>query len=135
MTLALHLSDRPREADALRGLGEVDRLVGDCGQARAYHTQVLARQLGYRRAEADALRGLAQIERLVGECGQAREYHTQALALGRQLGDRRVEADALRGDSARLSGSSAITTRPVNTTARPWSWPANLVTDVPKPTR
>jgi tetratricopeptide (TPR) repeat protein len=83
LTLARDLDYRFGEADALRGLGQVERLVGEYVQAREYYTQalVLARQLGYQRTEADALRGLGQVEQLVGEYGQAREYHTQALTL------------------------------------------------------
>jgi tetratricopeptide (TPR) repeat protein len=100
-TLAVyrHLGDRRGEVDALKGLGEVEWLVGECGKARDYHTQalVLARQFGDRCVEVDALWGLGDVERLVGEYGQARDYHTQALTLARQLAYRRGEVDALWG--------------------------------------
>src|SRR5262249_54924291 len=71
------LGDQHGEVDALWGLGEVERRVGEYGQARGYHTQALtlARHLGYHRGEADALWGLGQVERRVGEYGQARKYH------------------------------------------------------------
>ncbi|MGH3919012.1 MAG: tetratricopeptide repeat protein [Pseudonocardiaceae bacterium] len=99
LTVARHRGDRRGEVSALWGLGEVERLVGEYGQAREYYTQALAvaRHLGDRRGEADALWGLGEVERLVGECGQARGYHTQALSLARHLGYRRAEADALWG--------------------------------------
>jgi tetratricopeptide (TPR) repeat protein len=99
LTAYHHLGDQHGEVHALWGLGEVERCVGEYGQARTHYTQalVLARQLGYRRGKVDALWGLGQTERLVGEYGPAREYHTQALALAQQLGYRRGEADALRG--------------------------------------
>jgi tetratricopeptide (TPR) repeat protein/transcriptional regulator with XRE-family HTH domain len=99
LTVYRHLGYRRGEVEALWGLGEVERLVGECGQARMHYNEALtlARQLGDQRAEADALRGLGEVERMVGECGQAREYDTQALVLARQLGDRRAEADALWG--------------------------------------
>ncbi len=99
LTVYRHLGERRGEVDALWGLGEVERLVGEYGQARTHYTQALtlAQQLRDRRAEADALRGLGEVERLVGECGKAREYYSQSLALARQLGDRRAEADALWG--------------------------------------
>jgi len=99
LTVYRHLGYRRGEVDALWGLGEVERLVGEYGQARTHYNQALtlAQELGDRRAEADALRGLGEVERLVGECSQAREYDTQALALARQLGDQRAEADALWG--------------------------------------
>ncbi|MDQ4012068.1 MAG: tetratricopeptide repeat protein [Actinomycetota bacterium] len=109
-TLAVHrhLGDRRGEVDALKGLGEVEWLVGECGKARDYHTQalVLARQLGDRCVEVDALWGLGDVERLVGEYGQARDYHTEALTLARQLAYRRGEVDALwgLGQVARLVG-------------------------------
>jgi tetratricopeptide (TPR) repeat protein/transcriptional regulator with XRE-family HTH domain len=96
---ARQLGDRRAEANALRGLGQVEWFVGEYGQAREYHTEALAlaRRLGERRAEADALRGLGQVERLVGEYGQAREHYTQALALARQLSDRAGEVESLWG--------------------------------------
>jgi tetratricopeptide (TPR) repeat protein len=103
-----HLGDQRGEVGALWGLGEVERLVGEYGQARTHYTQalILARQLGYRRGEADALCGLGEVERLVGEWGQAHEYHTRALALSRQLGYWRGEVDALwgLGQVERLAG-------------------------------
>lgn len=99
LTVYRHLGDRRAEANALRGLGEVERLVGEFDQARNCDTQALtlARAVGDRRVEADALRGLGEIERLVGECDQARVYHTQALTAYRHLGDRRGEVDGLWG--------------------------------------
>src|SRR5918998_1663259 len=99
LTACQHLGDQCGEVDALWGLGEVERLVGEYGQARTHYTQALtlARQLGHRRGEADALWGLGQVERLVAAYGQAREYLAQALTLARQLGYRFGEADALWG--------------------------------------
>ncbi|MGH3835304.1 MAG: tetratricopeptide repeat protein [Pseudonocardiaceae bacterium] len=99
LTLARHLGDRRGEVGALWGLGDVERFVGEYGQAREYYTQALtlARHLGDRRGEADALWGLGEVERFVGDSRQAREYHTQALTLARHLGYRRAEADALWG--------------------------------------
>jgi tetratricopeptide (TPR) repeat protein len=100
-TLAIyrHIGDRRGEADALRGLGDVEFLVAEYGQAREYHTQALAlaRQSSDRRGEVNALWGLGQVERHVGEYGQAREHHTKALALARQMGYQPGEVDALRG--------------------------------------
>ncbi len=99
LILYRHLGDRRGEVGALWGLGEVERLVGDYGQAREYHTQALALalQIGYGRGEVDALWGLGQVGRRVGEYGQAREYYTKGLALARQLGYRFGEVLALRG--------------------------------------
>jgi tetratricopeptide (TPR) repeat protein/transcriptional regulator with XRE-family HTH domain len=99
LTACHHLDDQCGQVDALWGLGEVERCVGEEGQARTHYTQALAlaRELGYRRGEADALGGLGEVERQVGEYSQAREYHTQSLALARQLDYRRAEADALWG--------------------------------------
>ncbi|MDQ4032775.1 MAG: tetratricopeptide repeat protein [Actinomycetota bacterium] len=85
LTIYRRLGDRRGEAEALRGLGEVERRVGGYAQAREYHSQALslARELGDRRGEVEALRGLGHIERLVGGFAQAREYHSQALTLAR----------------------------------------------------
>ena len=99
LTVYRQHGDRRGEVDALWGLGEVERLVGECEQARDHHTHALtlARQLGDRRTEVDVLWGLGEVDRLVGEYAQAREYHIQALTLARHLGYRRAEAEALRG--------------------------------------
>ncbi|MDQ3762449.1 MAG: tetratricopeptide repeat protein [Actinomycetota bacterium] len=99
LVFAQHLGYRRGEVDALWGLGEVERRVGEYGQAREYHSQalVLARHLGYRRGEVDALWGLGQVERRVGEYGQARKHHSEALVLARHLGYQFGEAEALRG--------------------------------------
>jgi tetratricopeptide (TPR) repeat protein len=98
LTVYRHLDDQRGAAKALRGLGEVERLVGEYSQAREYYTQALtlAQRLGWRRGEAEALWGLGVVERLVGGYSQAREYHTQALILAQQLGYRRGEVLALR---------------------------------------
>jgi transcriptional regulator with XRE-family HTH domain len=99
LTAYQHLGDQRGEVDALWGLGQVERLVGEYGWARTHYTQALAlaRELGHRRGEADALGGLGEVERQVGEYGQARRYHTEALVLARQLDYRRAEVDALWG--------------------------------------
>jgi tetratricopeptide (TPR) repeat protein len=99
LTAYRHLGDRRGEVDALRGLGQVEWLLGESGPAREYYIQALAlaRHLGDRRVEAEALWGLGEVERFAGEYGPAREYYIQALTLARHLGDRRVEADTLRG--------------------------------------
>ncbi|MBV9648825.1 MAG: tetratricopeptide repeat protein [Pseudonocardiales bacterium] len=99
LTAYQHLGDQCGQVDTLWGLGEVEHLIGEYGQARTHYTQALAlaRELGHRRGETDALWGLGEVERQVGEYSQAREYHTQSLALARQLDYRRAEADALWG--------------------------------------
>jgi tetratricopeptide (TPR) repeat protein/transcriptional regulator with XRE-family HTH domain len=103
------LGDQHGQVNALWGLGEVERRIGDYVQARKYHTEALtmARRLGYRHGEAEALRGLGEVERLVGEYDQARMYYGQALALDRDLGYRRGEILALwgLGHVARLAGA------------------------------
>lgn len=99
LTAYQYLGDQRGEVDALWQLGEVERLVGEYGQARTHYTEalILARQLDYRRGEVDALCGLGEVERFVGECSKSREYHTQALGLARQLEYRRAEVHALWG--------------------------------------
>jgi tetratricopeptide (TPR) repeat protein len=69
-------------------LGEVERLVGEYGQARDYYTQALAlaRHLGYRRAEADALWALGHVASGTAEPGQARELWRKALKIYEELG-------------------------------------------------
>jgi hypothetical protein len=50
LTIYRRVGDRRGEVDALWGLGQVERLVAEYGQARKYHTQALdlARHLNYR---------------------------------------------------------------------------------------
>jgi tetratricopeptide (TPR) repeat protein len=73
---------------ALRGLGEVERLVGEYGQAREYHTQAVtvARHLGDRPGEAEALWGLGHVASDTAERSQACELWRQALEIYEQLG-------------------------------------------------
>jgi tetratricopeptide (TPR) repeat protein/transcriptional regulator with XRE-family HTH domain len=94
-----HLSDRSGEVEALWGLGQVEWLGGEYGQARDYYTQALtlAQHIGDRRREAHALCGMGDVEWLFGEYAQAREYYTLALDLARQLSYQRAEAEALWG--------------------------------------
>jgi tetratricopeptide (TPR) repeat protein len=72
---------------ALCGLGEVERLVGQYGQAREYHTHALtlARQLGDRLGEAEALWALGQIGADTEEHDQACELWRKALNIYEQL--------------------------------------------------
>ncbi|MDQ4094069.1 MAG: tetratricopeptide repeat protein [Actinomycetota bacterium] len=72
----------------MRGLGDVERSVGEYGQAREYHTQVvtLGRHLGDRRAEAEALWGLGQVASDTAERGQADDLWRKALKIFEELG-------------------------------------------------
>ena len=109
------LGYRRAETEALGGLGQVQRLIGEYHQAQEYHNQALAlaRRLGYRRAEADALAGLGEVKQLMGEYRQARDRYTQALTLSRDLNYRFGEAEALQGLGRieRLVGEYALVFR------------------------
>lgn len=53
LTAYQHLGDQCGQVDALWGLGEVEHLIGEYGQARMHYTQALtlARELGHRCGE------------------------------------------------------------------------------------
>jgi tetratricopeptide (TPR) repeat protein len=76
------------EVLALRGLGEVARLVGDSTQAGEYLTQALtlARQLGDRRGEAEALWALGLVASDNADCNRASELWQEVLAIYEKLG-------------------------------------------------
>jgi tetratricopeptide (TPR) repeat protein len=88
LTVYRHLGDGRGEVDGLWGLGEVERLVGEFGQAREYHTQALslARQLGDRSGEAEALWGLGHVASDTAERGQAGEFWRKASEIYEELG-------------------------------------------------
>jgi tetratricopeptide (TPR) repeat protein len=88
LTLARHLGDRRAEGMALRGLGEVERLVGEYSQAREYHAQALtlARHLGDRPGEAEALWGLGHLATDTAERDRACEFWRKALEIYEKLG-------------------------------------------------
>jgi hypothetical protein len=67
-------------------LGEVEWLVGECGQAREYYAQALTRHLGYRHGEAEALWGLGHVATDTAERDQACELWRKALAARRGRG-------------------------------------------------
>ena len=69
-------------------MGEVERDVGQYGQAREYYHQVLflARRLADRRGEAEALWGLGHIASDTADRGQACELWRNALEIFEELG-------------------------------------------------
>ena len=76
------------EVLALRGLGEVARLVGDSTQAGEYLTQALtlARQLGDRRGEAEALWALGLVASDNADCNRASELWHEVLVIYEKFG-------------------------------------------------
>jgi tetratricopeptide repeat protein len=86
--LARQLGDRRGETLALRGLGDVGRLVGEYDRSREYHTQALAlaRQLGDRHGEAAALWRLGHVTTGTEERGETSELWRKALGIYEELG-------------------------------------------------
>lgn len=72
----------------MRGLGEVERLVGEYEQARKHYINALAlaRHLGDRPAEAGALWGMGHVASDTADRGQAQEYWRKALEINEELG-------------------------------------------------
>ncbi|GAA2272874.1 tetratricopeptide repeat protein [Glycomyces scopariae] len=98
LLVARRAGDPARQADALAGLAEIDRLTGRFrSAAEGFEAALrLRRRLGDRAGEADALRGLAQAASNHDYPAAARRYRA-ALALHRELGNRTGEAEALWG--------------------------------------
>ena len=93
------LGDRVGEADALVGLGHIDRLLDRHTQATDHFEQALriARATGHHPVELDALSGLGQIEWMQGRYGPATDHFERALRVARATDHRPGELDALIG--------------------------------------
>src|SRR5580704_16577905 len=94
---ARQIGDRPGQAHALTGLGDVRRLTGDYpGAVRDLQEALgIGRDLGDRRGQALALTHLGYTRRLTGDLRGAAGDLQEALGIGRDLGDRRGQALAL----------------------------------------
>jgi tetratricopeptide (TPR) repeat protein/transcriptional regulator with XRE-family HTH domain len=94
---ARQIGDRPGQAHALTGLGDVRRLTGDYpGAARDLQEALgICRDLGDRPGQAVALTHLGYTRRLTGDLPGAARDLREALGICRDLGDRRGQALAL----------------------------------------
>jgi tetratricopeptide (TPR) repeat protein len=102
------VEDRHSEAQALRGLGDLERVQGNYDQARAIYTQasLLFREQEDRRGAAQVLRGIAELERMLVRIDQARKTFTEARRLFKEVEDRHGEVQVLigLGDLERVQG-------------------------------
>jgi tetratricopeptide (TPR) repeat protein/transcriptional regulator with XRE-family HTH domain len=91
---ARQIGDRPGQAHALTGLGDVRRLTGDYpGAARDLQEALgICRDLGDRPGQALALTHLGYTRRLTGDLRGAARDLQEALGICRDLGDRRGQA-------------------------------------------
>jgi tetratricopeptide (TPR) repeat protein len=91
--------DRAGEADALRGLADVDQMLDRYEEAGERYEQ--ARALFHRLddpvGEAYAMRGLADVDQMLGKYDRAHERYQQARTIARQISDLSGEAYTLRG--------------------------------------
>ncbi|MGW1895089.1 tetratricopeptide repeat protein [Streptomyces sp. NPDC002004] len=108
LDLALDLTDRTGQADALNRLGNLAQDSGDLNTAEQHHKHALAlyRQTGNLLGQATALDNVGDLARDRGELDTAKQYLEQALALYEQTGNRLSQANALDqlGHVARDSG-------------------------------
>ena len=90
--------NRPGEAAILSGLGVVNGVARQYGEARRYLEQVLEiqRELGAREGEARALYNLTLAAHTLDDYGWAYEHGQQALKIVRELGIGSFEASVLR---------------------------------------
>jgi len=91
------IGDRLGQADALLGLGHLDRLTGQYDSARTHHRNTLDIHtvIGDPRGQADALRGLGVLDLLTGQCDSARTYFHNALDIHTAVGNRQGQAKTL----------------------------------------
>jgi tetratricopeptide (TPR) repeat protein len=96
------------EADVLRGLGDLERMLGRNDQTRAAYTEARAlyKAVEHRLGEANVLLGLGGLERTLSRYDQARTAYTEARALYKAVGDRLGEANVILGlgDLERMLG-------------------------------
>nr|BBJ47668.1 hypothetical protein SAVMC3_02970 [Streptomyces avermitilis] len=97
LDLALDLTDRASQADALDNLGYVALDRGDLNTAHQHHEQALTlyQHTGNRLGQALALNNLGNVARERGDLDTAEQHHNQALTLYRQAGSRFGQASAL----------------------------------------
>ncbi|WP_166354595.1 AfsR/SARP family transcriptional regulator [Phytoactinopolyspora limicola] len=90
---------RRGELDALLGLGDAHRFLGQFEAAVDRHQQALdlASDLGEQAAELDALRGLGHTHRAVGHHERALDHYQRAADIAAAAGDRAAELDIVRG--------------------------------------
>ncbi|MFE9776356.1 tetratricopeptide repeat protein [Streptomyces sp. NPDC005931] len=99
LDLALDLTDRASEADALDNLGYVALDRGDLNTAHQHHEQALAlyQHTGNRLGQALALTNLGNVARERGDQETAEQHYQQALTLYQQAGSRFGQARTLDG--------------------------------------
>jgi tetratricopeptide (TPR) repeat protein len=97
LAAARQAGDRPGEADALTGLGNVYSLTGDYLAAAEYLARagMLFRDLDDRAGEAYASTQLGIVHSVTGDYPAAAASHRRALALARSLRDRPGQAEVL----------------------------------------
>lgn len=91
------VEDRHGEAQVLRGLGELERVLSRHDQARVAYTEarMLYKQVEDRHGEAQVFLGVADLERMLSHDDQARAAYTEARMLYKAVEDRRGEANVL----------------------------------------
>ena len=93
------MADPQGEANALTGLGHVERKLGRSDQARSAYDEARSLYLaeGNRLGEANVLTGLGHVERKLGRNEQARSAYLEARSLYQAEGNRLGEANVLTG--------------------------------------
>lgn len=93
------LGDQLGEANTLRALGDIERVLGRNDEARANYTEArsLYKKVEDRRGEGNVLRGIGDLERALGRNEQARGAYTEALKLFKEVPDQRGEANVFWG--------------------------------------
>lgn len=88
LALYRQMSNRLGEADVLRGLGHLERKLGNNDKARDAYSDALAfyKQINDRRGEAMVLHGPGHLERTLGNNDKAREAYFKAAQLYGQVG-------------------------------------------------
>ncbi|MEV6774271.1 tetratricopeptide repeat protein [Nocardia sp. NPDC051030] len=98
--ISLEMNDRILQVDTLRGLGHIERAVGDLDAAQEYYSDSLDRARRNRdpHGEADALRSLADLALIAGSQWRPCDLYCKALLLYESMG--MMLADQVRGELA-----------------------------------
>jgi len=90
--------DRQLEANCIKALGDVHRMLGEYGAARGRYEEALGiyREIGDRRGEANCIQALGDVHLRLGEYGAARRRYEEALGIYREISDRLGEANCIQ---------------------------------------
>ena len=97
LAIAREIEHKSGEGDALSGIGNVCKDLGEVKKAKEYHKKSLAisREIGDKMGEGHTLENLGIVYGDLGEVKKEIEYHEKSLAISREIGDKMGEGCTL----------------------------------------